>query len=45
MADGPGQTVHHRLLIFMNMPVGMSDPVGMKISVVVMVGHGKPLFR
>jgi hypothetical protein len=40
MADGPGQAVNYRLLIFMDMAVGMGNAVGMLIGVVVvMVTH------
>ena len=35
MADGPGQTVDYRFLIFMNMSMRMGDTVGMQISVVM----------
>ena len=37
MPDGPGQAVDHRLLIFVNMAVGMGDPVGMEIGMVMLV--------
>ena len=37
MPDGPGEPVDDRLLIFMNMTVGMGYPVGMKIGMVMLL--------
>ena len=43
MADCPGQTVDHRLLIFVDMAVGVGDAVGVHIFVVVFVAvHSRP---
>ena len=53
MADGPGQTIQHRLLIFMDMAVGMGDAVLVHIGMVMLVmilvmmmlfSHGMPSF-
>ena len=37
MTDGPGQTVDHCLLIFVDMAVGVGDAVGMHIGMIVFV--------
>ena len=43
VADGPGQTVDHSLLVFVDVTVGVGDAVEMLMDVVVMVGHGRHL--
>ena len=37
MTDGTGQTVHHRLLILMDVAMGMGNAVGMLIGVIVVM--------
>ena len=37
MADGTGQAVYNGFLIFVNMSVGVGNPVGMEIGVVMFV--------
>ena len=37
MADGPGQPVHNRLLILVNMAMGVGNSMGVKIGVIVLL--------
>jgi hypothetical protein len=36
MAQGPGQTVHHRLLILVDVAVAVGQAVGVAVFVIVM---------